>query len=104
MDFGKSMPADKSRSIFEKKYKLNDGTKTYVEANTLLEPANNSSAVQNDMEEIKEVSAQLSQIKKKHDEAKRSCVAKQVEIDQLSEEIKALGVQESQAEGPIFQI
>jgi uncharacterized coiled-coil DUF342 family protein len=56
------------------------------------------------MEEIKEVSAQLSQIKKKHDEAKRSCVAKQVEIDQLSEEIKALGVQESQAEGPIFQI
>ena len=56
MDFGKSMPADKSRSIFEKKYKyvnfvcsesfrLNDGTKTYVEANTLLEPANNSSAV-----------------------------------------------------------
>jgi len=56
MDFGKSMPADKSRSIFEKKYKyvnlissdafrLNDGTKTFVEANTLLEPANNSSAV-----------------------------------------------------------
>jgi len=56
--------------------RLNDGTKTYMEANTLLEPANNSSAVQNDLDEIKEVSSQLSQIKKKHDETKRGCVAK----------------------------
>lgn len=56
------------------------------------------------MEEIKEVSTQLSQIKKKHDEAKRSCVSKQQELDELQEEIKALGVQESQAEGPVFQV
>jgi len=57
-------------------HRLNDGSKTYMEANTLLEPANNSSAVQHDSEEIKEVSSQLSQIKKKHDEAKRACINK----------------------------
>jgi len=76
MEFNKSQPANKDRSIFEKKFKLNDGSKTYMEANTLLEPANNSSAVQHDSEEIKEVSSQLSQIKKKHDEAKRACINK----------------------------
>ena len=75
-----------------------------MEANTLLEPANNSSAVQHESEEIKEVSTQLSLIKKKHDEAQRGCNNKQKELDQLQEEIKALGVQESQAEGPVFQI
>ncbi len=54
-----------------------------MEANTLLEPANNSSAVQHESEEIKEVSAQLSLIKKKHDEAQRGCNTKQQELDQL---------------------
>lgn len=83
---------------------MTDGTKTYVEANTLLEPANNSSAMQHDLEEIREVSTQLSQIKKKHDDTKRVCVKKQAELDGITEEIKNLGVQETQAEGPVFQI
>jgi chromosome segregation ATPase len=83
---------------------LTDGTRTYVEANTLLEPANNSSAMQHDLEEIREVSTQLSQIKKKHDETKRVCVNKQAELDAIEQEIKNLGVQETQAEGPVFQI
>lgn len=44
------MQADKlmgetNRAVMAKKYGLNDGTRTFVEVNTLLEPANNSSAV-----------------------------------------------------------
>jgi len=83
MDFNKSQQPNKDRAIFEKKFRLNDGTKTYTEANTLLEPANNSSAMQHDIEEIREVSTQLSSIR---------------------EEIKNLSVQETQAEGPAFAV
>lgn len=60
--------------------------------------------MQHDLEEIREVSTQLSQIKKKHDDTKRVCVKKQAELDVITEEIKNLGVQETQAEGPVFQI
>lgn len=42
-----------------KKYKINDGSTAYVETATLLEPANNSAANQNEAEEIREVSSQL---------------------------------------------
>lgn len=80
--------------IFSFAYRLNDGTRKFVEANTLLEPANNSSAMQHDIEEIREVSTQLSSIKKKHDETKRICIKKQEELDAIREEIKNLGVQE----------
>jgi len=48
-----------TRSIMAKKFKINDGSTKYVETATLLEPANNSAANQNEMEEIKEVSFQL---------------------------------------------
>jgi hypothetical protein len=58
--------------------------------------------MQHDLEEIREVSTQLSQIKKKHDDTKRVCVKKQAELDVITEEIKNLGVQETQAEGPVF--
>jgi len=104
MDFNKSQQPNKDRAIFEKKFRLNDGTKTYTEANTLLEPANNSSAMQHDIEEIREVSTQLSSIKKKHDETKRVCIKKQEELDAIREEIKNLSVQETQAEGPAFAV
>lgn len=70
--------------------------------NTLLEPANNSSAMQHDAEEIREVSAQLSQIKKKHDETKRICIAKQAELDAIKKEIDQLGLQEERSIGPAF--
>jgi hypothetical protein len=93
---------NKDRTIYEKRYKLNDGTRTYQEMNTLLEPANNSSAMQHDAEEIREVSAQLSQIKKKHDETKRICIAKQAELDAIKKEIDQLGLQEERAIGPAF--
>jgi len=48
----------------EKKFKISDGSSKYVEQATLLEPANNNTSNQNEMEEIREVSTQLSQIKK----------------------------------------
>lgn len=60
-----------TRSVMAKKFKINDGSTKYVETATLLEPANNSASNQNELEEIREVSFQLAQIKKKHDEAKK---------------------------------
>ena len=83
-----------------KKYKINDGSTKYVETATLLEPANNSASNQNEQEEIKEVSFQLSQIKKKHDEAKKLGNQKQDELEKVRKEIDQLYVQEVQAEGP----
>ena len=42
--------------------------------------------------EIREVSTQLSLIKKKHDETKRICINKEAELDAIKEEIRNLGV------------
>jgi hypothetical protein len=93
-----------SRSVMAKKFKINDGSTKYVETATLLEPANNSASNQNEQEEIKEVSFQLAQIKKKHDEAKKLGNQKQDELDKLRKEIEQLGVQEHNAEGPINEV
>ena len=87
-----------------KKFKINDGSNKYVETATLLEPANNSAANQNEMEEIKEVSFQLSQIKKKHDEAKKLGNIRQEELEKVRKEIDQLYVQEVQAEGPTHEM
>jgi hypothetical protein len=81
--------------------RINDGSSKYVEQSTLLEPANNSAAL-NDQAEIKEVSIQLSQIKKKHDEAKKLVIQKQEQLEQVKKEIEAISQQEIQAEGPVF--
>ena len=56
--------ASTGRAVMQKKFKINDGANTFVEQNTLLEPANNAAAQQHDQEEINEVSMQLQQIKK----------------------------------------
>ena len=48
------------RAVMQKKFKIDDGSNTFVEQNTLLEPTNNAAALQHDQEEINEVSAQLS--------------------------------------------
>ena len=69
--------------------------------NTLLEPANVAAADQNVKEEINEVSVQLSQIKKKHDEAKKLVTNKQAEYDRIRKEINGLDIAEAQIEGPI---
>ena len=65
-----------------------------------MEPANNSAANQNEQDEIREVSFQLQQIKKKHDEAKKMGNLKQDELEKVRKEIDQLYVQEVQAEGP----
>ena len=44
--------------------------------NTILDPANNSATNQNTADEINEVSTQLAQIKKKHDDSKKMVQAK----------------------------
>ena len=85
----------------QKKFKINDGSNAFVEMNTLLEPTNNAAALQHDQEEINEVSVQLSQIKKKHDEAKKLVTLKQEEYEKIRKEINGLDIQEAQIEGPI---
>lgn len=87
-----------------KKYKITDGSSKHVEQATLLEPANNSAANQNEQDEIREVSFQLSQIKKKHDEAKKMGNKKQEELEQIRKEIEQLRMQEVQAEGPTHEM
>lgn len=47
------------------------------------------------------MSIQLSQIKKKHDEAKKLVTLKQEEYDKIRKEIAGLDIQEAQIEGPI---
>ena len=66
-----TMFSSTGRAVMQKKFQINDGTNKFQEMNTLLEPANVATADQNVKEEINEVSVQLSQIKKKHDEAKK---------------------------------
>lgn len=72
--------------------------------NTLLEPANNATAMQHDQDEIKEVSTELSQIKKQHDDVKKLVIAKQDDLEKVKKEIESLGIQEQTAEGPVFQV
>jgi len=85
-------------------FRLSDGSNAFVEANTLLEPGNNSAANQNEMEEIAEVSLQLQNIKKKHDEAKKLANQKEKELQTLTKDLKQLELQEAQAEGPVYEI
>ena len=83
---------------------MNDGSSKFVEQNTLLEPANNAAAMQHDQDEIREVSTELSQIKKQHDDVKKLVNAKQDDLEKIKKEIESLGVQEQTAEGPVFQV
>ena len=85
----------------QKKFKIDDGRNTHVDRNTLLEPSNNAAAAQHDVEEINEVSVQLAQIKKKHDDTKKMVTLKQQEYDRIRKEISGLEIQEAQIEGPI---
>ena len=70
----------------------------------MLEPANNATAMQHDQDEIREVSTELSQIKKQHDDVKKLVLAKQDDLEKIKKEIDSLGVQEQTAEGPVFQV
>ena len=88
----------------QKKFGISDGCKTFVEQNTLLEPANNAAALKHDQDEINEVSFQLSQIKKKHDETKKLVTAKKAELEKIEKESEQIDIQVSQAEGPMVQI
>ena len=80
--------ASTNRSVMQKKFKINDGANQFVEMDTLLEPANNSSSLQNERDEINEVSTQLSQIKKKHDDTKKAVTAKQKDVEAAQKEMK----------------
>ena len=98
-----SVFSNTGRAVMQKKFKISDGSKNFMEKNTLLEPANNAAALQHDQEEINEVSIQLSQIKKKHDEAKKQFTAKKNELEKIKKEIEQLEIQEQNAEGPMFR-
>ena len=70
--------------------------------NTILDPANNSATNQNTADEINEVSTQLAQIKKKHDDSKKMVQAKQNEFDAVKKEIANTEEQEKLAEAPMI--
>ena len=70
--------------------------------NTILDPANNSATNQNTADEINEVSTQLAQIKKKHDDSKKLVQAKQNEFDVVKKEIANTEEQEKLAEAPML--
>lgn len=74
-----------------------------MEANTLLEPGNNSAANQNEQDEIAEVSTQLASIKKKHDEAKKLVRERETEFEYLKKEIEIVNQQEQSA-GSAFDV
>ena len=71
------------KQIYSKKYKINDGSRAngFVEQNTLLDPSNDAATKRNDAEEIREVSVQLGQIKKKHDDANKAVIAKKIDLE-----------------------
>jgi len=92
------------KQVMAKKFKINDGSRGFVDMNTLLDPANDAAAKQHDAEEIREVSIQLAQIKKKHDDANKAVNQKQIDLENVKKEIWALDQQEIQAEGPVFQV
>ena len=96
--------ANTSRSVMAKKFKINDGTSKYVEQATLLEPANVSSSNQNEQEEIREVSTQLAQIKKQHDDTRKLANAKEEELLFIRKKIDQIAVQEIQSEGPTLAL
>ena len=58
--------------------------------------------MQHDQDEIREVSTELSQIKKQHDEVKKLVNAKQDDLEKIRKEIESIGEQEHTAEGPVF--
>lgn len=60
--------------------------------------------MQHDQDEIREVSIELGQIKKQHDDVKKLVIAKQEDLEKIKKEIESLGIQEQTAEGPVFQI
>lgn len=56
------------------------------------------------MEELREVSQQLQEIKKKHDEAKKMANKKQDDLEKVKKEIEQLNQQEIQAQGPTAEM
>jgi predicted nucleic acid-binding Zn-ribbon protein len=58
----------------------------------------------NDAAEIKEVSVQLGQIKKKHDDANKSVLAKKKDLEQVQKEIWCIEQQELAAEVPVYSV
>ena len=82
-------------------FRINDGANTFVEMNTILDPANSSATNQNTADEINEVSIQLKDIKQKHDDSKKLVSAKQAEFDAIKKEIASTELQEKEAEAPM---
>ena len=100
----KAVAITTDRTVMAKKFKINDGSSKYVETATLLEPANTNASNQSDLEELREVSGQLAQIKKKFDEAKKLANKKQTELEEKRKEIEQTEQQEINVEGPAAEL
>ena len=96
-------PGDIQKSVLQKKFKIDDGRSKYMEQSTLLEPSNVMTHKQ-DVEEMKEVSFSLAELKKKHDIVKKQVVEKEKNLEEIKKEIQQLDYQEGDAEGIVYEI
>ena len=94
--------ADMQKSVLQKKFKIDDGKSKYIEQSTLLEPSNVVTHKQ-DVEEMKEVSFSLAELKKKHDVVKKQVVEKEQSLERVRKEIEQLGYQENNAESVVYE-
>ena len=92
-----------SRSVIQKKFKIDDGRSKYMEQSTMLEPQNNATEKYEDEEEMREISGQLSQLKKKFDIVKKQVVAMEENVTRVEKEIAGLDAQENKAELAIYE-
>ena len=93
---------DMQKSVLQKKFKIDDGKSKYIEQSTLLEPSNVVTHKQ-DVEEMKEVSFSLAELKKKHDVVKKQVVEKEKSLELIRKEIAQLGYQEGNAETIVYE-
>ncbi len=94
---------DMSRSVIEKKFKIDDGkSKFYMEQSTMLEPGNTGSQWE-DEEEMREISTSLGKLKKKYDVVKKEVVAMEEKLDKLNKDIKNKGTQATKAEQNVYE-
>ena len=79
-----------SRSVIQKKFKIDDGKSKYMEQSTMLEPQNNATEKYEDEEEMREISGQLAQLKKKYDVVKKQVVHMEDNLNRVEKEIQGL--------------
>jgi septal ring factor EnvC (AmiA/AmiB activator) len=95
---------DQTKSVIQKKFRIDDGRSKYMEQSTMLEPSNNQGGSKwEDEEEMREISQSLGKLKKKYDVVRKQALKMEQDLDLVRKEIKQLENQESQAEQTFYE-